>query len=120
MSNQTRIKEIDAQIAKLNKEKEELVALECIPELERKIKHYLENTYSGRELAKKHKLDEKGMWEVLGEDPNCDLGGSHVQPKLGLVEGTLHDALKYGLSHNQWYSWGGGGDIRKVTTIKMS
>lgn len=35
------------------------------------------------------------IWQILGEDPNCDFGGSHIQPTLGYVEGEYEDVLVY-------------------------
>lgn len=120
MSNKIRINDIDLQIKKLQEEKERLVAIDKLPETERKINDYLSRTYSGKKLAEKYQLTETGLWEVRGEDPNCDLGGSHHQPKLGVVEGSLKDALNYAVNHPNFYTWGGGGDVTKVNTIKIN
>lgn len=49
------------------------------------------NTYYYKELIKKHGLAETGLWRVLGEDPNCGMSGPHVQPDLGVFEGTLQE-----------------------------
>lgn len=48
-------------------------------------------TYYYKELTMKHSLTETGLWRVLGEDPNYDLGGPHVQPDLG---GTLQEVVE--------------------------
>lgn len=61
-----------------------------------------------------HKLDEYGVWEVLGEDPNCDLCGSHHQPLLGYFEGKLEDVIINAVNINGFWQWGGGGNINKV------
>ena len=116
--SQNRIQEIDKQIAKLNEEKEILLEIAKKPLLAAKIIDYLDRTYAGKQLLSKHSLDEKGLWKVKGEDPNCDMGGSHHQPDLGVVEGTLQEALEYGLAHKDFYSWGGGGDFEKIKIIK--
>jgi hypothetical protein len=79
-----------------------------------KVNEYLTTRYSGKELIKKHSLDENGVWEVRGEDPNCDLGGHHHQPLLGYFEGTLEKVLLTAVNLSGFYSWGGGGDIKKV------
>lgn len=113
-----RIKEINRQIEKLQAEKEKLEVLDKLPLTERKVNDYLTGTYSGKRLLEKHSLSENGVWHVKGEDPNCDLGGSHVQPDLGIVEGTLKDALNYAVTHPRFYAWGGGGDIIKIQIIK--
>jgi hypothetical protein len=112
-----RIKQIDKEIEKLQAEKERLEAIERLPELERKINDYLDRTYSGKKLLEKHSLDEVGVWKVVGEDPNCDMGGYHHQPELGIIQGTLQQALEFGLNHPDFYHWGGGGDFKKLNII---
>ena len=118
--SQQRIKEIEKEIAKLQAEKEKLEAIERMPEVQRKVKDYLDRTYSGTQLLKHHSLDEKGFWKIKGEDPNCDLGGYHHQPDLGTFEGTLQEALEYGVMHPSFYTWGGGGNFEKVIIIKAN
>lgn len=46
-------------------------------------------------------------WLVKGADPNCDLGGSHHTPTLGIVRGTLAQALAWAKNQNQCRGWGG-------------
>jgi hypothetical protein len=82
---------------------------------------YTEVSYSGRKLLKEHSLDETGLWEILGEDPNCDWGGHHHQPQLGIVEGRLGDIIAYAVELAGFWTWGGGGDIRKMNApIKIT
>jgi hypothetical protein len=90
--------------------------------MEQGIEKYL-GTYKGKQLVVEHGLQEKGVWEIRGEDPNCDLGGPHIQPKLEVVEGRLIDVIAYGVELPgfwQWggggWQWGGGGEFRKVDT----
>ncbi len=71
-------------------------------------------TYSGAALLKKHSLDEEGTWRIFGEDPNCDFGGHHHQPELGLVTGRLEDVIEHAINLGRFWQWGGGGDIRKL------
>jgi len=71
---------------------------------------YLE-TYAGKRLLEEHSLSQTGMWQILGEDPNCDLGGHHHQPDLGLVEGKLADVIEYAVGLSSFWTWGGGGNI---------
>ena len=53
------------------------------------------------------------VYAVYGEDPNCDLGGSHSNPYLGDVEGTFEEVLEYAAKNmKRFYSWGGGGYIK--------
>jgi len=84
--------------------------------MSKKLKQFLEVTYSGRELQKEHDLEETGLWKILGEDPNCDWGGSHHQPDLGIVEGKLRDVISYAVELPNFWTWGGGGSIRKIST----
>ena len=69
-------------------------------------------------LMKKHSLDEPGLWQIFGEDPNCDFGGCHSQPRLGFVEGNLNDVILYAVELPGFWQWGAGGDIKKVDNIK--
>jgi hypothetical protein len=78
------------------------------------VNEFLTKRYSGKELIKKHSLDENGVCEVRGEDPNCDLGGFHNQPLLGYFEGTLEKVLLTAVNLSGFYTWGGGGEIKKV------
>lgn len=79
-----------------------------------KVAKYLKNTYNGQSLFQKHKLNETGVWEIYGEDPNCDLGGSHHTPKLGTFSGTLSNVLEIAVNLSDFYTWGGGGEICKI------
>jgi hypothetical protein len=76
-------------------------------------------TYSGRELLRKYPLTKTGHWRIRGEDPNCDFGGHHYQPELGVVEGTLADVIDYAVSLKNFWTWGGGGDISLVEVKKI-
>jgi hypothetical protein len=82
------------------------------------VSRYLQTTYFGKELLKKHKLDEYGVWQVLGEDPNCDMGGHHSQPELAIIDGTLLQAITVGVDLPGFWQWGAGGDFRKATIQK--
>jgi len=77
------------------------------------------NDYNGTQLLKTHKLTDYGVWQVYGEDPNCDLGGSHSQPFLGAYEGTLGKVLEIAVTLPDWEQWGSGGSIRKVEVQKV-
>lgn len=77
------------------------------------------DSYCGTRLLKLYSLDEFGFWEILGEDPNCDFGGYHHMPKLGVVQSTLDDAIKHAIKLQGFYTWGSGGDIRKVDITKL-
>jgi hypothetical protein len=76
--------------------------------------HFL-STYSGKELLKKHSLEETGIWHVWGEDPNCDLGGAHVSPFLGTFEGRLADVLTEVTKLGGFWTWGSGGRLEKTS-----
>lgn len=75
-------------------------------------------TYSYRDLIKNHTLEEEGIWQIFGEDPNCDMGGPHIQPSLGFVEGKLSDVIEYAVELPNFWQWGSGGDIKKIDGIK--
>lgn len=75
---------------------------------------FTEVSYSGRELLKKHLLTEQGTWQIYGEDQNCDFGGSHYSPLLDTVTGKLSDVIEYAVELRSFWTWGGGGDIRKI------
>lgn len=80
-------------------------------------KQYIEVSYSGRKLLEQHSLNEEGLWKIYGEDPNCDWGGSHHEPELGIVEGKLKDVIEYAIELPNFWTWGGGGRIVSVGTI---
>ncbi len=76
------------------------------------------NTYSGRNLLEKYSLDQEGLWKIRGEDPNCDMGGSHIMPELDIVEGKLKDVIEYGVELSSFWQWGGGGDFTLMSKPK--
>ena len=80
-------------------------------------KKYLE-TYSGKELLEKHNLSEDGTWNIFGEDPNCDLGGSHSTPFLVTLGGKLEDVIRVAVNLPNFWTWGGGGMIELTKVIK--
>jgi len=75
------------------------------------------STYSGKKLLKIHTIEEKGIWMVNGEDPNCDLGGNHHKPYLGLFTGSLSDAVEWATKQPKFWAWGHGGTISKQELI---
>ena len=77
-------------------------------------------TWSYREeLIKKHSLDEVGVWEIRGEDSNCDFGGSHYQPHLATVTGRLSDVIEAAVELPNFWTWGGGGSIRAIKIVSI-
>lgn len=106
------IAQIDREILALQEEKSRI-------ERENKAKetnyYRFLNTYSGKELLKKHTLGEVGTWRIFGEDSNCDLGGSHHEPDLGYVKGTLKKVIEYAVELPNFWQWGGGGRIEKTS-----
>lgn len=76
-------------------------------------------TYNGRELLKKHAPVEYGIWQVYGEDPNCDWGGPHHEPNMGVYEGKLEDILTLVTSMPMFWTWGAGGRIVKTNVEKI-
>jgi len=76
-------------------------------------------TYEYTKLLEKHSLNEVGVWEIKGEDPNCDFGGSHSQPYLATVSGKLSDVIERAVELPKFWTWGAGGSIRKVNIVSV-
>lgn len=70
------------------------------------------DTYGGRKILETYSLDSKGIWDIYGEDPNCDMGGTHHTPFLERVSGRLEDVFAYAEQLPQFWQWGDGGEIR--------
>lgn len=85
-----------------------------------RFEHYTTVSWSGRELLKKHRLEEEGTWQIYGEDSNAELAGPHHEPYLGTVEGKLEDVIRYATTLQRWATWGGGGRIEKVSIISVN
>ena len=71
-------------------------------------------TYRGKELLKKYNFELEGTWHVKGEDPNCDMRGSHHEPSLGYYNGILHQVIDITVELPGFWQWGAGGSIIKV------
>ena len=84
-----------------------------------RLREQYEKTYNYADLIKKYRLDEDGTWGVEGEDPNCDLGGSHIPPVLGTFTGKLEDVLNHVVTLSGFWTWGGGGTIKKITVTQV-
>jgi hypothetical protein len=61
-----------------------------------------------------HGANDEGLWAIHGEDPNVDLGGSHIEPHIETVEGKYGDVVDYALSLPGFFNWGHGGSVRKI------
>ena len=109
LSDKMRLAEIDEQIESLRNEQERIKSK--IEKEKSPVEKYSQ-TYSGARLLKNHSLDTYGIWEIYGEDPNCDFGGSHHQPFLGKFEGKLRNVIEAAVNMEHFYTWGGGGEIR--------
>jgi hypothetical protein len=75
--------------------------------------------YSAKGLLEEYSLSQHGLWQIFGEDPNCDLGGSHVTPLLETVEGKLGDVISYAVELPRFWQWGGGGRIEAIHAKKI-
>lgn len=109
---------IDKEIAELTKRKKELIKLSERKHEDPKVDEFL-RTYTGKNLLINHTLQEEGVWDVFGEDPNCDFGGTHTMPYLGTYEGKLENVLKVVVYLQNFWSWGSGGEIRKKDKPKI-
>ena len=67
----------------------------------------------GQKLIKEYSLDAYGTWNVLGADSNCDFGGSHHMPYLGIFQGKLTDVIDIAVAMPGFWSWGSG-EIKRV------
>jgi hypothetical protein len=74
-------------------------------------------TYEGEKI--RFRLHEEGIWEVRGEDPNCDLGGAHIEPSLGFFQGKLMDVVAKAVEMDRFWQWGSGGSIRKIEVVQL-
>jgi hypothetical protein len=83
-----------------------------------KFNTYLQ-TWTGVALLKQHQLDEFGLWEIRGEDANADFGGPHYEPYIATVQSTLKQAIEYAVNQNNFWTWGGGGSIKKITLTEI-
>ncbi len=77
-------------------------------------------SYSYAELSKKYSMDEPGLWNIYGEDANCDFGGPHHTPFLEQVEGKLGDVIFYAVELTGFWQWGSGGRIEKAVKNKVT
>lgn len=82
-----------------------------------RLKDY-QNSWAYKRILETYTLDEYGIWQVFGEDTNCDMGGAHYMPELGTYEGKLRDVIAVAVELSSFWQWGAGGDIRKVKVIK--
>ena len=64
-------------------------------------------------------LEDYGVWQVFGEDSNPDLGGYHHTPLLATCEGKLGDVIEYAVDLPGFWTWGGGGEIKKICVVKV-
>ena len=78
---------------------------------------FVDTSYSGRDLLKKYSLEDEGTWQVCGEDPNCDMGGHHSNPYLGTFSGKLKDVIKIAVGLPGFFTWGGGGNLKRINIV---
>lgn len=67
----------------------------------------------------KTRLHEVGVWEVRGEDPNCDFGGHHHSPYLFTARGKLEDVIRKAVVTKGFWQWGAGGSITEKEIIEI-
>jgi len=117
-TDMNRKEEIKKQIQELELELQKIENSENV-DIKSKLYNQFISRYSGTHLLKEHSLDEEGIWEVRGEDPNCDLGGSHHEPYLCTLEGKLYDVIHEAVLMHGFWQWGSGGSIKKIVPIKI-
>ncbi len=81
---------------------------------------YLTKTYSGKRLQEQYPLTTNGTWIIKGESENPDFTGSHYEPTLACVKGTLEKAVNYAVELPNFFTYGGGGRLEKVALIILS
>lgn len=113
-----KIQEIQVKIEQLQEELKKLQFEADAPIREKQVQQFL-SSYSGKRLLEHSKLSDYGIWEVRGEDPNCDFAGSHHNPYIGTKEGTLKDVLYWAVDQSLFWTWGGGGEIKRVSVEKV-
>lgn len=74
----------------------------------------MDKSYAKKRLLEKYPATQVGVWSIHGEDPNCDLGGSHHEPHLETVTGTYSNVVEYALKLPGFFQWGSGGCIRLI------
>jgi hypothetical protein len=72
-------------------------------------------TRHGKALFAVYTPKETGIWGIYGETD--DPGGSCFTPLLGVFIGTMADAMEVAVAQKRFVSWGGGGDLRKLTVL---
>lgn len=107
------ISELNEMISKLEKEKEKLKYEEGRLHQNDTVDSFLRG-YSGQKLMKEYHISDYGIWEILGEETNCDYNGPHHQPHIAYVKGTLEKALLYAVKQPKWKTWGNGGVIKPI------
>ena len=74
----------------------------------------MSNDHVRKRLLEAHPANTFGTWRILGEDPNCDLGGSHHEPELETVTGSYGNVVDYAITLRGFFQWGSGGRIVQV------
>lgn len=71
-------------------------------------------------LLQIYPADVDGTWQIYGEDPNCDLGGPHHEPLLGIVTGKYGDIVEHALQLGGFFNWGYGGRIVRTNIVPVT
>lgn len=79
-----------------------------------------EKTYNYKLLISLYNINDYGIWEIRGEDPNPDFSGVHNHPLLGYVEGALKDVIIHAVTLQGFWTWGSGGKITKIEVKKLN
>jgi hypothetical protein len=76
--------------------------------------------YRGKRLLAEHSTTEEGIWKVTGEEDDAVPFGGNSGANMGLFQGRLIDVIHHVTAKNRFWTWGGGGDIQKVSVKKLN
>jgi hypothetical protein len=75
--------------------------------------------FPGTATFLKYTMDTHGVWQIRGEDPNCDSAGMHGKPHICYIEGTYEDAIKRAARAKDFFTFGSGGSIELIVVEKV-
>lgn len=84
--------------------------------IKQKVADYITLTTNGKELMKHKTLQDVGIWQMYGEDPNCSPLTSVFKTDILLItiQGSLEQALKIAMGFPSFYTMGCGGRVKEI------